>query len=630
MKLKKVVSNLLACAMVVTTVFTGNVTAASAAQAKIIQPLAKYDFNATVSEDNGKYQDIQMITNQMVSSDIGKYSGKLDFMPGRGETGNALSTDGVLDETHTQKGEGKYGLKLPQTNLGNAYTVSAWFKSSWGTLNSKADKVFAVMSIGKSAEENVTIKPIAGSNGRDLYLHSGSTQGSDKMSGSGSYWMEWHMFTITQSGNQVICYLDGNKVSEAAVEPLLNDNSGSIYLGVNQGGGGYATGEYDDISVYNVALDADQVSDLHTKGYAEVGRTPEEILQDVTEIDVTKNLSLNRGAKGKIKVTLPGKLTADKCDISFAVKDNSDVISVDESTGEVTANREGTAEVVTSVKAGNTTKTGTTSVVVTESFKGDRDPIAKITASCYDRNVTLEPTKSKTVFRLPSTLKLNEDVSVTYASSNEGIAKVSASGVVTAQKKVGYARITTTVKALYDGFEMEYQTLVKVNHDITKVKASANATSLAKGKKATITITPTAAMKNAGYTMTAAASGAMGSASVKGNTVTVTAKKSGTGTVAVKIKSAGKSITKRISFNVGEITGVSSKSVLKVKKSVTLKVKGLSGKVTWSLDKKSKKLAKITKTGKLTAKKKGTAKVTAKVKVGKKTVTLTISVKIKK
>ena len=253
MKLKKVVSKLLACAMVVTTVFTGNVTAVSAAEAKIIQPVAKYDFSEKVTDGDGKYEDIQMITNQMVSSDIGKYKGTLDFMPGRGDQGYALSTDGILDESHTTKGEGKYGLKLPQANLGSEYTVSTWFKSSWGTLNSKGDKVFAVMSIGKSAEENVTIKPIAGSNGRDLYLYTGSTQGSDKMSGVNSYWMEWHMFTITQSGNQVICYLDGNKVSQTTAEPLLNDNSGSIYLGVNQGGGGYATGEYDDISVYNVA-----------------------------------------------------------------------------------------------------------------------------------------------------------------------------------------------------------------------------------------------------------------------------------------------------------------------------------------------------------------------------------------
>lgn len=617
MKLKKVVSKLLACAMVATTVFTGNVTNASAAQAQIIQPLAKYDFNGEVSADNGKYQDIQMITRELED-----YSGKVELVDGR-ETGKAISIY-EYDEA-AGKDDGIYGLKLSQKELGNQYTVSVWAKNYWSGFNARNSKVPALISIGKSAEKNITLKVPDNSNAKLLYLYSGTERAEGSMSAT---WTDWHMFTITQSGNQVVCYLDGQKALETTAEPMLNDEVGSIYLGVNQGGGGYFSGYYDDISVYNVALDADQVSDLHSKGYAEVGRTPEEILQDVTEIDVTKELSLNCKAKGKIKVTLPDKLTPDKCSISFAVKDNSDVVSVDEATGEVTANREGTAEVVTSVKAGNTTKTGTTSVVVTESFVGDRDPIAKITASCYDRNVTLEPTKSKTVFRLPSTLKLNEDVTVTYASSNENIAKVSASGVVTAQKKVGYARITTTVKALYDGFEMEYQTLVKVNHDITKVKASASATSLAKGKKATITITPTTAMKNAGYTVTATASGAMSSASVKGNTVTVTAKKSGTGTVAVKIKSAGKSITKRISFNVGEITG--SKGALKVKKSVTLNVKGLSGKVTWSLDKKSKKLAAISKTGKLTAKKKGTAKVTAKVKVGKKTVTLTTSVKIKK
>ncbi len=257
--------------------------------------------------------------------------------------------------------------------------------------------------------------------------------------------------------------------------------------------------------------------------------------------------------------------------------------------------------------------------------QGGQDPFAKITASCYDRSVTLEPTKTRTVFRLPSSLKLNEDVTITYTSSDESIAKVDANGVVTAQKKVGYALITTTVKAAYDGFEMEYQTLVKVNHDITKVKVSANATSLAKGKNATITVTPTAAMKNAGYTVKYTASGAVGVSKGK-----VTAKKSGAGKAMVKISSAGKTITKKISFNVGEITGVSDKSVLKIGKSVTLKVKGLSGSVKWSLDKKGKKLASISKAGKITGKKKGVAKVTAKVKVGKKTVTLTQNVKIAK
>lgn len=1191
MKFKRVVSKLLACTLVVTSVFTGNVSTASAEGAKILQPVAKYDFEKEVSSDDGKYQDIQMITQ-----DLQNYEGKLDFRSRGENAGKTIATNGEK----YQGGAGKYGLKLPQKNLGTEYTVSAWFKSDWRTINSKEGLVPAVVSIGKSAEKNITIEPAAGTNGYELFLYSGDTKADGKMGKSKDdpNWGNWNMITITQYGNEVICYLNGMKALETTAEPMLNDNSGSIYLGVHQGGGGYLCGEYDDISVYNVALEADQVSDLFTKGTVEDNRTPdkifashgitvspdngavakgrtlqleavvpqgvpaeqvaisyeslddsiatvsstglvtgvekgsttitakavynnvektatasievkgtpEDILRETETIDVTQELKLDPGKKGTIAVNLPAGLTKEDCTISFAVKDSSDAISVNAATGEVTAVKAGMAEVVTSVTVGSTTKTGTTSVKVRsvseilqeegiavtpglriegtgtaqievtlpggvtkddvnityavksgaasgvatvsaaglvtgvkagttviattvtsktdatvsksadtsvrvigtgestelavdydfyaaengkvkdvsnhgndatiqganakfamengvgvmtlgantylelptsimddltdkESFtiettfargkscgsnawlfclgsnamtttesasnylflspnfnpgiirsgikdntdeflfttsknpgndtfhtidivfdkgvlklymdgvlikgnsgdysidsklkimedvvnantskeilgyigkslykndglfqgklssfkiykkaltdaeiqkdefkqafqdevteglaltadnlgsknpsvdevkydlaslpkefkenvvtwksanadiiaddgkvyndesenktvkltatvtsgamkatkdftftvlkadkealnaaittantkiaeeqnykpesidnlktalqeaqeakgqtridaaatkltkaidalveaKGDRDPFAKITPSCYKTSLTLEPTKTATVFQLPSTLKLNEDVTISYSSSNTGIATVSASGVVTAQKKVGYARITTTVKAVYDGFEMEYQTLVQVNHDISKVGVSANATSLAKGKKATITVVPTAVMKAAGYTVNYAASGAV---SVKGNVVT--AKKSGKGTVAVKISSAGKSITKRITFNVGEITG---KSSVKVKKSITLKVKGLSGKVTWSLDKKGKKLAKISKSGKLTAKKKkGTVKVTAKVKVGTKTVTLTKSVKIK-
>lgn len=1181
MKLKKVVSKLLACAMVATSVFSGNVATASAAEPQILEPVAKYDFEAEAGGESGKYQDIQLITR-----DLENYTGEVDLVDGR-ETGKAIN---IYDNNPID--DGKYGLKLPQRNLGNEYTVSCWAKSDWSNLNARNPKVPAIISIGKSAEENITIKPPAETNKNVVYLYSGSTPTQESMS---TAWNGWHMVTITQSGNQVVCYLDGEQKLQTTAEPMLNDDAGSIYFGVNQGGGGYFSGRYDDISVYNVALEADQVSDLFNGNPVEDKRTPdkvfeaqgikvspesdtlavgktlklqavipqgvpteevavsyessvpavatvdntglvtgvskgttvitvkavyngvektatatievkgssEDILGEITEVDVTKELILDVGNKGTIEVNLPEGLIHEDCTIGFAIKGSSDAVSVDASTGEVTALKAGTAEITTSVTVGSTTKTGTTTVKVrsvsqilqdegiraTESLriegtgtaqievvlpegvtnddvniiyavkagaaagvatvsntglvtgvkagatvitttvtsktdttvsksadtnvrvlgtevstelaaeydfsgavdgklidisnngndatingknasfamedgvdvmtlgsntyvelptsimakltdpetftiettfargascgnnawlfclgsnlsssanylflspnfnpgiirsgikdsstellfttsknpgndtfhtidmvvnkgviklymdgvlikgdgenysldskysimedivgantsetilgfigkslynadglfqgkissfkvykkaltdaeiqkddfkqafqkevtegleltaenlgtknpsasevkydlaslpaefkecavswksanadiiaddgkvynddsanktvkmtatvtsgamkatkdfeftvvkadkaalneaiedanaklaqpenykpesvenlkaalqeaqsakgqtridsavskltkaisalqeaKGDRDPFAKITTSCYDRNVTLEPTKSKAIFRLPSTLKLDEDVTITYASSDESIAKVDANGVVTAQKKVGYARVTTTVKAVYDGFEMEYQTLVKVNHDITKVKVAANATSLAKGKTATITITPTATMKNAGYTVRYTASG---SVSVSGNKVT--AKKAGAGKVAVKISSAGKTVTKKIAFNVGEISG---KSSVKVKKSITLKVSGLSGKVSWSLDKKSKKLASISKSGKLTAKKKkGTVKVTAKVKVGKKTVTLTKSVKIKK
>lgn len=262
-----------------------------------------------------------------------------------------------------------------------------------------------------------------------------------------------------------------------------------------------------------------------------------------------------------------------------------------------------------------------------EAFDGEKDPIEKITAACYDKNVTIEPGKTATVFRLPASLKLGRDVTVTYDSSNESVAKVDKnSGLVTAQKKVGYARITTTVTALYDGFTMEYQTLVKVNYDITKTGISVDQANIVKGKTATVKITPTSVMNHAGFTVTyTATNGAV----VKNNKTTaqVTAKKSGKVIVTAKISSAGKTIKKKIAIYAGEITG---KSSVKVKKSITLSVKGLTGKVTWSLDKKGKKLASISKDGVLTAKKKGTVKVTAKVKAGKKTISLTKSVKIKK
>ncbi len=1188
MKFKRVVSKLLACAMVVTTVFTGNVATASA-EAKILQPVAKYDFEESVSADNGKYQDIQMITKGLEN-----YTGQVELVEG-GKTGKAINIY-EYDKAAGIDG-GKYGLKLPQKKLGNEYTVSAWVKNYWSKFNARDSKVPAVISIGKSAEENVTLKVPEGDNSLSLYLYSGNTRAEGSMTPSS--WKDWHMLTITQSGNQVTCYLDGQKASETTAEPMLNDEEGSIYLGVNQGGGGYFSGYYDDISVYNVALEADQVSDLFTKGTVEDNRTPdkifgthgitvspdsgavakgktlqlaavvpqgvpaedvtisyqssndniatvsstglvtgvekgsvtitakavynnvektataaievkgtpEDILKETETIDVTQELKLDPGKKGTIEVNLPAGLAKEDCTISFAVKGSSDAVSVNAATGEVAAVKAGTAEVVTSVTIGSTTKTGTTNVKVRsaadilreepisvsegfriegtgtaqievtlpdgvtkddvnityavkagaasgvatvsatglvtgvkagttviattvtskadatvsksadtsvrvigtevstelavdydfyaaqdgkvkdisnngndaaiqgtnanfamengvgvmtlgantylelptsimddltdkESFtieatfargaacgsnawlfclgsnamattenasnylflspnfnpgiirsgikdstteylfttsknpgnntfhtidmvfnkgvlklymdgvlikgdssdysidsgleimkdvvnantsktilgyigkslykndglfqgklssfkiykkaltdaeiqkdeykqafqkeaaegleltaanlgsknpsvdevkydlaslpkeykenavtwksantdiiaddgkvyndetqnktvkltatvtsgamkatkdftitvlkaekealnaaiteanaklaaaqnykpdsienlkavlqeaqeakgqtridaaekkltkainelvtaKGDRDPFAKITPNCYKTSLILEPTKTATVFQLPSNLKLNEDVTISYSSSNTSIATVNASGVVTAQKKVGYARITTTVKAIYDGFEMEYQTLVQVNHDISKVKVSANVTGLAKGKTATIAVVPTAVMNSAGYTVNYTASGAV---SVKGNVVT--AQKSGKGTVAVKISSAGKTIVKRITFNVGEITG---KGSVKVKKSITLKVKGLNGKVTWSLDKKGKKLAKISKSGKLTAKKKkGTVKVTAKVKVGNKTVALAKTVKIKK
>ncbi len=1173
MKYKKIVSKILACAMVVTTVFTGNTTTADAAAGKL-QPVAKYDF-----ETEGNYQDIQKITGSLE-----EYTGDFNVADGGHESGKAFST--ALDAAHC--------LKLPQKNLTD-YTVSLWIWNQYNTLNAKDGKKFAVMSFG-TPERHVTLKVKEGGNDRFLNLYNGDTlvEGDTIGVTAGAYWANaWRMLTITQSGDTVKVYLEGEKKAETTVEggSLLTGN-GSILIGAQQIGGGNTWSKYDDISVYDVALNDTEVMELFTqgsvtdsrtpdkileasgitvspedgtllagktmkveavlpsgvagadgltvsyassdanvatvdantgvvtgvkKGTAEITATaaigtvsktakmnvtvmatPEEILQEVESVNVSKNITCAIGGTGQVEVELPTGLTQEDVTISYKVSPDDAVASVDNS-GKVTAKTAGRAQVITSVTAGQTTRTGITDVwvksaaeildekgitvtpnlkitgtgtaqievtlpeeikagdvtisyalkagaaagiatvnntglvtgvatgrtVVTttvtcgtvtktadtyvrvlstqmdetvaveydlsaadngkltdisnhnndatikgtnysfatqngedimtlgantylelpkgivssldnvEKFtietkfaksascggnawlfclganvgqtsnylflspnfgntniirsgiknadteklfttskqpgndifhtldmvfdegkvtlymdgeqikgdsgeysidsgcsmqtdivdanttetvlgyigkslyaadglfqgklssfkvynaaltaeqiqgddvkqafqekvngmeltaenlgnknpsvneikydlaslpdtfeenlvtwssnpegliatdgkvyndetadkdvvltatvtsgsmtakkefavkvlkadrtaletaiataqekianaqdytpdsiaklktalqeaqsqdvkgqtridsaeakltreigklvgaKGDRDPFSKITDSCWNKNITLEPLKSATVFRLPNTLKLNEDVTITYESSHPNIASVNANGLVTAGKRIGYARITTKVKAVYDGFEMEYQTLVKVNLDVTRTAVSTDKTKLAKGKTAKITVTPTATMKALGSTVSYTATGAV---SVNAKNGVVTAKKSGTGKVTVKVSCAGKQVIKRFTYNVGEISG---KSSLKRKKSITLKVKGLSGKVKWSLDKKGKKLAKITSKGKLTAKKKkGTVTVTAKVNG----VTITKKIKIK-
>lgn len=252
------------------------------------------------------------------------------------------------------------------------------------------------------------------------------------------------------------------------------------------------------------------------------------------------------------------------------------------------------------------------------------DPFTEIdNIDLVKENASVMPKGTVSVMNKTVPASVKDIVTVSYKSQNTSVATVNASGTVTGVKP-GYALILTTVTAKSDGYAVEYQTLVKVDFSVKGITAKAKATALAKGKTTTISVaypsTYSTALKSSAK-VTYRATGAV-SVDKKGK---VTAKKAGTGKVYVKVSLAGKSITKTVTVNVGEITGPSS---VKIKKSITLKVTGIKGKVKWSLDKKGKKLAKITQKGKLTAlKKTGKVKVTAKV--GKVSMTKTITIKKK-
>lgn len=263
-------------------------------------------------------------------------------------------------------------------------------------------------------------------------------------------------------------------------------------------------------------------------------------------------------------------------------------------------------------------------------------PATGIKLNAVEVNLNLAGT-----FQLEAALEpANTTASVTWSSSDESVAKVDSYGVVTAVKG-GTAVITA---AAADGIKAECT--VNVNKEeqgqqgqqgqvgsepgktpsfIAKVAAEFDRTTLYAGGnadktvKAELVIPTGAALAKAEY-----ASSNAGVASVSAAGV-VTAKKAGTAVITVKVtltNGESASLQKQITVKKAYIKLKKAKYTVKKGKSVQLKATafGSSKKVTFKIaDKKSKKLAKVTKTGRLTGKAKGTAKVTAKAGKVKKT-----------
>ena len=246
------------------------------------------------------------------------------------------------------------------------------------------------------------------------------------------------------------------------------------------------------------------------------------------------------------------------------------------------------------------------------------NPFEYINSSSYSQTAAVAAGGTARVFTLPDSIK--DTVTVSYASANPDIAAIDANGVVTGLKD-GYASVVTTVTAKYDGFKMEYQTVVTVGTPTGKVitpkpqvitvTAAVKDATIVKGQTTQVTVTAPA-----GATVTYRAKGAVAVTS----TGTITGKKGGTGTVYATVIVNGKKAVRKVTVNVGDISG---KGTVKVKKSLKLSVKGISGKVKWSVNKK--KLATISSKGVLKAKKKG--KVTVTAKVGNYTMKKTITIK---
>lgn len=598
MRLKKIVSGLLASALVATSVFTGSATAVKAEDApetpKYSFDFNREDLNTTVTSDNA----LSIVK-------AGNEASTATPVYAEGRTGQAGDKSVKL---------GDYALSMPG-NIGENYTVNVWMKPNV----SKIEGNHAIFLLGASSPEEWIA--FAGSNTEGGARVWGKYAGNyNEMEGSITMVKDrWTMLTFAQAGGTLEIYQDGVlKSSHNDVANILKGSTKNILLGTTYwSDDGTFDGWLDDVQVYDKKLTASQIYKIFDP------RDEAAVFAD-GKFTVSEKITMISGRNdAKISVTPIAGVNPDNITYSFISTDTS-VATVNAATGEITAVKAGSTTITTkAVYKGdeNTARTAQTEVVVREPHNaggGDTvDPFTKIKAASFN-DFTVGPKVTSNVLANAIPADVKNLVTVEYTSSKPSVATVDkAAGIVTGVK-AGYTIISTKVKSKADGFEMEYQTLVKVDLDMKGITVSAAKTSLGKGEKVKLSINYPAAVRTASPAVTYKATGVV---SVKNGQVT--ANKAGNGKVVVTIKAGGKTLVKKVSFKVGDITGASK---VKVKKSITLKVTGISGKATWSLDSKGKKLASINKkTGKLTAKKK-TGKVTVTAKVGKVTMKKTITI----
>ena len=262
--------------------------------------------------------------------------------------------------------------------------------------------------------------------------------------------------------------------------------------------------------------------------------------------------------------------------------------------------------------------TGTFETAPIELYQGDN--AVAISSDSVKTSVTVEQTvvklsKTKAVVVKGKTIQLKATVtpkqSIKWSSENKKIATVNKNGKVTG-KKGGTTKIIATAK---DG------TKATCKVTVATVKLNASSMPLQVG-------TSTKALKVASKTVKKdkvkawkSSDSSIASVSKSGK---VTAKKTGKATLTVTMKSGAKATCKVTVQNekvtTKKLTLSKKKATLTVKQSVKLGVKrnpiSAKEKITWSSS--NKKVATVSKSGKVTAKKAGKATITAKTSNGKK------------
>ena len=321
----------------------------------------------------------------------------------------------------------------------------------------------------------------------------------------------------------------------------------------------------------------------------------------ITEVEVKEvsilesNLILGVGEKIQLKAEVAPENATNKTLVYKTSNDNAQVSE----TGLVTAKKVGTTTVTVEAKNGK---------------KAEVEVVVKKAPEKMTLNAQSKALKPGETFQIKVTLPKDcASRSITYSSSAQSVATVSSTGKITAKKK-GTTMITVQT---YNGKKAQIKVEVKVDVAVRTVSLSDKKLTLGAGEKYQLnaSIRP----KNAtDKKLTYKASGNKVKVTGKG---LVTAKKPGKAAITVKAQNGKKAtVTITVKKAPKKVTLNAKKKILKVGKKYQIKAKLPKGtascKLTYTSSKK--KVASVTSTGKVTAKKKGSAVITVKNFKGKK------------
>jgi len=324
MRLKKILSGVLAGAMVLTSLYVGDMTV----QAVAPTPAYTYSFENSIG-------DAEKVTNQDYV--FVPYTGDATFDTGK--SGQAVRL-------------GEYGLKLNKKNIGSNYTVSMWVKPE-GSIAENAPVLFMGYDL---TQKWVAVAGDDGGQRCKVWTFGDTWKIINTVTLPSS---DWSLLTITGNGANVTSYVNGEKIGTGTGAVALEGEEQDICLGVNVWDGLFS-GLVDEVQIYNSTLTDADVYLLYNSD------ATEESVFEEKGFTVRSAFSTKVGCTTNLKITLPTGVSPESATTVFEGYDNSKVeVAAD---GTVTAVETGTTTITTRITVGSITKTKDTTVNVHEDF----------------------------------------------------------------------------------------------------------------------------------------------------------------------------------------------------------------------------------------------------------------------